>query len=377
MKDRLLTIFVLTVSLALMLSALGTLAQGPEPGGMGNPMAAQQQTQNVELVGQIGGATNTVAVQGNYAYIVGVGPRLVILNISDPAHPTVVGQTDILHGTVQGVAVVGNYAYITEGGGSCKSSGGGLRIINIANPATPFEVGFYDTWGAAHSVAVAGNYAYVGADDRDGGSLYIINVSNPAVPTQAGFYDTPGGAFYVALAGDYAYVADAQGGLLILRYTGGDGVDLSVESITPIQVLEGQPLVKDKPTAIRVVVSKAGNEAVDDVSVRLIYNSQDFTTFYVTDPTNIDASYSLVNDNSSYPLSFATSEVTKTICFFGDGLMPAQAGQYVVTATVDYLDNIAESDETNNSTSATANVYATSWPLEKAGLFSSGSTSST
>jgi hypothetical protein len=32
---------------------------------------------NVELVGHVGGITNAVAVQGNYAYI-GVGPRLLI-----------------------------------------------------------------------------------------------------------------------------------------------------------------------------------------------------------------------------------------------------------------------------------------------------------
>ncbi|HID64380.1 MAG TPA: hypothetical protein EYP49_16810 [Anaerolineae bacterium] len=150
---------------------------------------------------------------------------------------------------------------------------------------------------------------------------------------------------------------------------GGGGVDLSVESVTPVQVLAEQPLVQGKATAVRVVVSKTGNEAVDNVSVRLTYNSQDFTAFYVADSANIDADYSLVNDNSTYPLASATTEATKTIYFFGDGLTPAEAGQYSVTATVDYLGTIAESDETNNSSSATATVYATSWPLEKAGHF--------
>jgi hypothetical protein len=55
---------------------------------------------NVELIGQIGGSTYAVAVQGNYAYI-GVGPHLVILNIANPALPYIVGQTRVLPGAVQ------------------------------------------------------------------------------------------------------------------------------------------------------------------------------------------------------------------------------------------------------------------------------------
>lgn len=57
----------------------------------------QTQSSNVELIGQIGGTTNAVAIQGSYAYV-GVGPRLVILNIANPARPIVVGQTVPLPG---------------------------------------------------------------------------------------------------------------------------------------------------------------------------------------------------------------------------------------------------------------------------------------
>jgi hypothetical protein len=48
-----------------------------------------------EIVGQIGGSSYAVAVQGDYAYL-GVGPRLVVLDISDPSDPTMLGQTDVL-----------------------------------------------------------------------------------------------------------------------------------------------------------------------------------------------------------------------------------------------------------------------------------------
>ena len=55
---------------------------------LSSPTTAQQQVQDLQLVEQIGGSTYAVAVQGNYAYV-GVGPRLVILDISDPTHPHV------------------------------------------------------------------------------------------------------------------------------------------------------------------------------------------------------------------------------------------------------------------------------------------------
>ena len=123
--------------------------------------------QNVELVGQIGGTTYTVAVQGNYAYI-GVGSRLVILNISITTQPTVVGQTGILPGIVENVFIKGNYAYVADGFS-------GLRIIDVSNPAQPGEVGFYVTPGYAWGVAVSGSYAYV-ADGFSGLRLSLIHI---------------------------------------------------------------------------------------------------------------------------------------------------------------------------------------------------------
>ncbi len=102
-KTRMFISFTLVMALVIMLAvqpsrAMPTGAQGPElpdipgpeagqqpgPGfgdpayGLGAPTAGQQAGQNVELVGQIGGATYVVDVQGNYAYI-GVGQEFTVL----------------------------------------------------------------------------------------------------------------------------------------------------------------------------------------------------------------------------------------------------------------------------------------------------------
>jgi hypothetical protein len=107
------------------------------------------------------------------------------------------------------VAAAGEYAYVVDGNWE------GLHIIDVADPAAPFEVGFCSTPGEARGVAVAGTYAYV-ADYSAG--LRVIDISDPAAPTKAGYYETPGTAIGVAVAGDYIYVADMGDGLLILRF---------------------------------------------------------------------------------------------------------------------------------------------------------------
>ncbi len=253
---------------------------------------AQGDNITLELVGQVGGPTQAVAVQGNYAYV-GVGLRLEVLDVSDPTTPTVVGTTEpfpnfvedvAVSGTVayvaaggagmymlnisdpanpsvtgiydtpgyaEGVAVDGRYAYVADGPYGLRivdisdpmhpteitfayplnyvfdiavdgqyvylaAAGAGLLVVNISNPTRPIEIGTYDTPGYAYGVTVAENVVYI-ADGWEG--LRVVNVSDPAHPVEVGAYDTPGWAFGVDVVGSIAYVADAFGGLQVLDVT--------------------------------------------------------------------------------------------------------------------------------------------------------------
>ncbi|MCU0370906.1 MAG: hypothetical protein MUC31_05780, partial [Bacteroidales bacterium] len=101
--------------------------------------AKSQNSMNTTLIGQWGyGPCNTVAVNGNYAYI-GSGCMLVILDISDPSSPQKLGAL-ALPDILQELTISGNYAYVAD-------SDEGLRIIDITDPALPFEEGFYDIPG--------------------------------------------------------------------------------------------------------------------------------------------------------------------------------------------------------------------------------------
>ncbi|NCS55245.1 MAG: hypothetical protein GPJ23_24740 [Microcystis aeruginosa G13-05] len=153
-----------------------------------------------------------VQVVGNYAYVADGGLGLQIIDISNPAAPTLKGNYNT-SGYARGVQVVGNYAYVAN-------DTSGLQIIDISNPAAPTLKGNYNTSGRADDVQVVGNYAYV-ADQYSG--LQIIDISNPVAPTLKGNYDTSGRAdntsgyaYGVQIVGNYAYVADREGGLKIL-----------------------------------------------------------------------------------------------------------------------------------------------------------------
>ena len=74
---------------------------------------------------------------------------------------------------VSGVAVSGTHAYVAD-------NYGGLRVVDVSDPTSPQEVGFYRAWDAvakvgfsatpkmALNVAVAGGLAYVADEGQIG-----------------------------------------------------------------------------------------------------------------------------------------------------------------------------------------------------------------
>ena len=117
-------------------------------------------------------------------------------------------------------------------------------------------VGAYDTPGIAYSVAVSGGYAYVA--DEQGPACSVVDVTDPANPFEVGFYDTPGTGFEVAVSGGYAYVADYDFGLRVVDVTDPPNPSKSVSTIRPemqygVAVFGGYAYVADGQGGLRVV----------------------------------------------------------------------------------------------------------------------------
>jgi len=208
------------------------------------PLASSPMGQNVELVTQIGGPVYAVDLAWPYAYI-GMGPRVVILNISNPAQPVMVGQSDVLPGIIRNIAVAGDYVYataeyaglwiiraadrahpeivgsittnrptngVTVSGNLVYTVGADFQIVDVSDPESPRLRGSLDD--AGRDIAVAGNFAYI----VGGNYLNIINVADPDNPVRVGQYSLPSGAMAsgVAVNGNYAYVATGNKGLRII-----------------------------------------------------------------------------------------------------------------------------------------------------------------
>lgn len=154
---------------------------------------------SLELITQVEGPVNAVAVVEPYAYI-GVGPRLVILDMTRPDNPRRIGlSAPILRDRagIGDVHVAGNYAYVAAGIG-------GMAIFDISQPYLPTQVASDET--EAWMVSVTGQLLFV----TQGGKLRIWNVADPTHPQVESEINTPNMGYDdftdVTAAGNYVYV---------------------------------------------------------------------------------------------------------------------------------------------------------------------------
>jgi hypothetical protein len=155
------------------------------------------------------GITWSFTTRNNYAYVADGGNGLLIVDVTEPSTPIIVGHLNT-EGSAWEVYVSGNYAYVADGGN-------GLIIVDVTEPSTPIIVGHLDTEGLdafAREVYISGNYAYV-ADGANG--LLIVDISTPSSPTLEGHFHTAD--IYVEdvyVSENHAYVADSGNALFII-----------------------------------------------------------------------------------------------------------------------------------------------------------------
>jgi hypothetical protein len=128
---------------------------------------------------------------------------LQIINISDPTNPSI--DTAILSAdNALDVWVDRNYAYIAN----MRS---GLKIVDITNPAIPFQVGDYDTHGDdyydIYSTVAQDSFAYIGAYIPFT-SFGTIDVSDPSQPVLVGTASMFNRAEDMAIRDTFVYVAE-------------------------------------------------------------------------------------------------------------------------------------------------------------------------
>ncbi len=181
---------------------------------------------------------NAVAVSGTFAYEVSYwSGQLNVVDISNPAAPTIVGSTPSTASmtAATNVTVSGNFAFVTSKNRNASASsnddgtGNSLTIVDISNPNAPSVTGtLHDPTNlfGAYAVVVSGNFAYIASQGllanepisplTSVGSFSVIDITNKSGPTLAAHIDNSqlsgavdqglDHATSVAISGHYAFI---------------------------------------------------------------------------------------------------------------------------------------------------------------------------
>jgi len=178
---------------------------GADGGGGGGALAEPTR------VGSVSGIkAHDVALLGTTGLVAADAAGLVVLDLSDPAHPVELARVPI--GTAYGVALDGTVAWVATWSGD-------LVAVDLATPSAPSQRGSLRL--APHAVGVdardglVGVASWSGTTDPgdDGWGLTLCDVTAPDDPDQLGAVSTPGTALALALDDGRAWVADGERGI--------------------------------------------------------------------------------------------------------------------------------------------------------------------
>lgn len=158
--------------------------------------------------------TNRLQVVGNYAYICGGGDMstgtdwatLTIVDVSDVYNPTILSCYQHPDSAMsRGVKVVGNSAFV--------AGDGGLHIIGIADPTSPYEISTL-SYISGLDLEIVDDTAFVITQSR----VYGVDVTDINYPSNV-FPTIYTGTYYsngIEVANNLVYVANGGSGLTII-----------------------------------------------------------------------------------------------------------------------------------------------------------------
>jgi choice-of-anchor B domain-containing protein len=162
----------------------------------------------------------------NWIYVVteaggvGPGPGMQIINMTNPEVPVLTGSYTATFVTAHTVAVdTARAILICNGTRDALGSAAGMRILSLANPEVPVEIGHWPTSGSAaselyiHDCIPIGNRLY--ASSIYSGIHRIFDFTEPASPVQLKSWTYPGAFTHNSwpdASGNVLYVTDEVNG---------------------------------------------------------------------------------------------------------------------------------------------------------------------
>jgi hypothetical protein len=162
------------------------------------------------VAAQLGGTAGTIALDGSIVYL-GVGQRLMAVDISDPMAPRFLGQSDALPDVVQALAVgdgvTGGLVYV--------GAGRDVHVFDVSDPVAPTRISTFSSLndleeGSWSGIIPAGEVVYtvnhVSGTDVFFTRLTAFDLRDPTQPVVTAMHDLPGHAG-IAASGEVIYIA--------------------------------------------------------------------------------------------------------------------------------------------------------------------------
>ena len=128
------------------------------------------------------------------AYIPGWNNRLVVFDITDPTTPILVDDWYQVLSDAHDIVISGNLAFVAD-------YIHGLCIYNITDP-TDFTLLVEYPLQHIQDVEIAGNYAFV----SNFTGVIVMDISDPLSATEVGFYETTYRVDRLTIEGDYLFL---------------------------------------------------------------------------------------------------------------------------------------------------------------------------
>lgn len=164
----------------------------------------------IQTVNQMGGTVFSIAVMDDVAYV-GVGPRLVTVNVADPTNPQTIAQSEVLPGLVKDIQIADGVAYLAV-------SGSGLWLFDATDPTQLHSLSMVPTIGGADTLSIANglvatsnhvyNPLFYASDTHPVApeTLSLIDVHTPTNPTVVGTYPLGTSGWRLAMDETHVYV---------------------------------------------------------------------------------------------------------------------------------------------------------------------------
>lgn len=130
--------------------------------------------------------------------------RVAIIDTTDLSAPKLIGRYDLQDAEISGTHVQGSFMYLFE-------LFGNIRIVDVSDPANPTLRGTYTTGARIYNPEVGNNLVYL----QLGTDLAILDLSNPTAPTKRGSLVLSQTITSTQAVGDLVFSVAQQSGLHI------------------------------------------------------------------------------------------------------------------------------------------------------------------